>query len=139
MTQPTLLEKSLAWSVHIFTASGLWAGFMAILAINHHNWRSAMFWLLACLIIDGIDGTFARMFRVKEVLPYMDGKTIDYVIDFATYAIIPAYFFYESELVTADWRLPLTFLILMVWIQSAGGPNLQECRRDVLSFPSRKM
>lgn len=114
MTKPTFIQKALAWSVHIFTASGLLTGFMAILAINEKDWRSTMFWLLAALIIDGIDGTFARMFRVKEVLPYIDGKTIDYVIDFATYAIIPAYFFYEAELVSQDWRLPLTFLILMV-------------------------
>jgi len=55
MIKPTLIEKSLAWSVHIFTASGLLAGFMAILAINEHDWRSTMFWLLACLIIDGIE------------------------------------------------------------------------------------
>ena len=36
--------------------------------------------------LDGIDGTFARMAKVKEVLPHVDGKMIDYVIDFFTYA-----------------------------------------------------
>ena len=110
----SFIEKSLAWSVHLFTASGLVSGFMAILAINEQDWRSAMLWLVLCLIIDGIDGTFARMFRVKEVLPYIDGKTIDYVIDFATYAIIPAYFFYEAHLVEEVWRLPCASLILLV-------------------------
>ncbi|MEO1518308.1 MAG: hypothetical protein AAFV95_25040 [Bacteroidota bacterium] len=110
---PTLLEKSLAWSVHMFTSSGLLCGFMAILAINRSDWAEAMWWLLASLVIDGIDGTFARLFRVQEVLPYMNGKTIDYVIDFATYAIIPAYFFYQAQLVPDDWRLPCTFAILL--------------------------
>lgn len=109
-----ILDKALAWSVHLFTASGLLAGFMAILAINVKDWRSAMFWLLVALVIDGVDGTFARKFRVTEVLPNMSGKTIDYVIDFATYAIIPAYFFYMAELVSVSWNLPLTFLILLV-------------------------
>ena len=112
--QPTLIQKILAWSVHIFTACGLLTGFMAVLAINAKDWQEAMSWLLVCLVIDGVDGTFARLFRVKEVLPYMNGKTIDYVIDFATYAIIPAYFFYEAQLVADAWRLPLTFLILLV-------------------------
>jgi len=135
MTKPTLLEKTLAWSVHIFTASGLLAGFMAILAINDHDWRSTMFWLLACLIIDGIDGTFARMFRVKEVLPYMDGKMIDYVIDFATYAIIPAYFFYEVELVNQDWRLPLTFLILLVSALYYGKEGMVSDDNYFIGFP----
>ena len=108
------LEKILAWSVHLFTASGLVAGFMAILAINEKDWRAAMLWLILALIIDGVDGTFARRFRVKEVLPQIDGKTIDYVIDFATYAIIPAYFFHETQLVDEAWRLPCTSLILLV-------------------------
>ena len=108
------LQKILAWSVHLFTASGLVAGFMAILAVNEKDWRTAMLWLMACLLIDAVDGTFARLFRVKEVLPYMDGKTIDYVIDFATYAIIPAYFFHEAELVSENWRLPCTAIILLV-------------------------
>lgn len=113
-TSYTFLQKILAWSVHAFTASGLIAGFMAILAIGEGDWRTAMIWLIICLIIDGIDGTFARLFKVKEVLPYMDGKTIDFVVDFATYAIIPAYFFYEANLVNEAWNLPLTCLILLV-------------------------
>ena len=29
----------------------------------------------------------------------MDGKNIDYIIDFATYALIPAFFFYKAEMV----------------------------------------
>ena len=87
---------------------------MAILAINAKNWSAAMAWLFAALVIDGIDGTFARLFNVKKILPKIDGKTIDYVIDFANYAIIPAYFFYRAELVFPAWNLPLTFLILLV-------------------------
>lgn len=108
------LDKILAWSVHIFTASGLLAGFLAILAINAKNWRAAMAWLLIALVIDGIDGTFARKFKTAEVLPFINGKTMDSIIDFATYAIIPAYFFYMAELVYPAWNLPLTFLILLV-------------------------
>ncbi len=110
----SILEKTLAWSVHLFTASGLLAGFMAILAINEKNWRAAMAWLLAALVIDGVDGTFARKFRTAEILPHINGKTFDYIIDFATYAIIPAYFFYMAELVYPVWNLSLTFLILLV-------------------------
>jgi phosphatidylcholine synthase len=111
---PSLLEKSLAWGVHVFTASGLLAGFMAMLAVNGKDFRLAMAWLLIALLIDGVDGTFARKFRTKQVLPKISGKTMDYIIDFANYAIVPAYFFYMAELVTPVWNLPLTFLILLV-------------------------
>lgn len=119
----------------MFTASGLLAGFMAILAINEKDWRATMFWLIAALIIDGIDGTFARIFKVKEVLPFIDGKTIDYVIDFATYAIIPAYFFYEAELVETHWRLPLTFLILMVSALYYGKEGMVSADNYFIGFP----
>jgi phosphatidylcholine synthase len=108
------MNKVLAWSVHVFTSTGLLAGFMAMLAIGSAQWREAMLWLLLSMVIDGVDGTFARRFKVKEVLPYMNGTTIDYVIDFATYAIIPAYFFYEAQLAPPALLLPCTFVILLV-------------------------
>lgn len=110
----TITQKILAWSVHVFTSTGLLAGFMALLAIKDADWRGAMVWMLVSMVIDGVDGTFARLFRVKEVLPYMNGTTIDYVIDFATYAIIPAFFFYEAQLAPPALLLPCTFVILLV-------------------------
>ena len=67
------LQKLLAWSVHLFTASGICSAFMAILAIANHQWVTAFWWLILCLFIDAIDGTFARLFKVKEVLPKMNG------------------------------------------------------------------
>ena len=85
-----------AWAVHLFTASGLLAGFFGLLAAIERDFQMAMFWMLVALIIDGIDGTFARMVKVQEVLPGVSGKTIDYVIDFFTYAILPAYLFYVA-------------------------------------------
>lgn len=91
-----MLKTIAAWAVHVFTASGLLAAFMALLAAAEKDWRMAMIWLFVCLIIDGIDGTFARMANVRVVLPQVQGKYIDYVIDFFTYAILPAYIFYET-------------------------------------------
>ena len=105
--------KVAAYLVHLFTASGLLAGFMGLLAAVEGDYRACMFWMLATLVIDGIDGTFARMARVKEVLPRVDGKTIDYVIDFFTYAILPAYLFYVA-VDTPYWpRLLSCFAMLL--------------------------
>ncbi len=129
------LQKTLAWSVHLFTASGLVAGFMAILAINNLEWREAMLWLMLCLVIDGMDGTFARLLKVKEVLPHIDGKTIDYVIDFATYAIIPAYFFHEANLVEESWRLPCTSIILLVSAVYYGKDGMVSNDMYFIGFP----
>jgi len=107
-------EKALAWGAHLFTATGLLAVFMAILAVSAHDFRAAMSWLLAALLIDGVDGTLARRFRVTEVLPHINGKHIDFVVDFAAYAIVPAYMIYESGLIGGAWNLAAAFLILLV-------------------------
>lgn len=131
----TITQKILAWSVHLFTASGILAGFLSILAINEKDWQMAMVWLIVALFIDGIDGTFARIFKVTEVLPFMDGKSIDYVIDFANYAIIPAYFFYATDLVEEAWRLPLAFLILMVSALYYGKEGMVEDEQYFIGFP----
>lgn len=110
----TFTQKALAFGVHAFTSTGIVAGFMAILAIADHEFQEAMLWLFLTLIIDGVDGTFARLFKVKEVLPNFDGQMIDSVIDFATYAIIPAYFIYEAPLLPEDYKLLGAAIILLV-------------------------
>ncbi len=107
-------HKSLAYLVHAFTASGLIAGFLAILSINQKDWRMAMVYLILALFIDGIDGTFARLVKVKEVLPKIDGKTIDYVVDFVNYAVVPTYFLYMADLFPSAWAIPCSALILLV-------------------------
>lgn len=107
------MRKLAAWSVHVFTASGLLAGFMGLLAVTEGDYRAAMGWILVSLIIDGIDGTFARMAWVGEVLPEVSGKTIDYVIDFFTYAILPAYLFYEAIDMAYLPRLLCCFAMLL--------------------------
>jgi phosphatidylcholine synthase len=110
----TFTQKALAFSVHAFTSTGIVAGFMAILAITEHEFKTAMLWLFVTLIIDGVDGTFARLFKVKEVLPDFDGGMIDAVIDFANYVIIPVYFIYEAPILPEDYRLLGAAIILVV-------------------------
>lgn len=135
MSQATYTAKALAWSVHVFTASGLLSAFMAILAIDAGDFRAAMLWLFLCQLIDGVDGALARLFRVREVLPHVSGQTIDYVIDFATYAIIPAYFFYQAAMVPDAWNLPLTFLILLVSALYYGIDNMVSDDMHFVGFP----
>ncbi len=107
------MQKLAAWSVHVFTASGLLAGFLGLVAVTEGAYRLAMLWILVALVIDGIDGTFARLARVGEVLPHVSGKTIDYVIDFFSYAILPAYFFYMAMDLEYLPRLLCAFAMLL--------------------------
>lgn len=108
---------------------------MAIIAIDQGEWRAAFIWLFICFIIDALDGSLARRFRVEEVLPKMDGKSIDYVIDFAAYAIIPSYFFYKAEMVTPE-SMPLAIgLMLMSSALYYGKKNMVEDEQYFIGFP----
>ena len=55
--------------VHLFTAMGIVCGLMAILAVFAGAWVAVFGWLGLAVVIDGVDGTFARMAKVKRHLP----------------------------------------------------------------------
>lgn len=57
--------------------------------------------------MDGLDGTLARKYEVKEMLPHFDGSVLDLVIDYLTYVFIPAIFIYRYILrrsISNCWR-----------------------------------
>jgi phosphatidylcholine synthase len=88
-----------AWSVHLFTATGAVWGLMAIIAVIQHQWQAAFLWMGAAVVVDSVDGTLARRFEVKGMLPDFDGALLDNIIDYMTYVLIPALFLYEAGLV----------------------------------------
>ena len=53
-------RKLLAWGVHIFTASGVVMGLLALVAVVNRNWRGALLWLFVAVLIDTVDGALAR-------------------------------------------------------------------------------
>ena len=116
-------QKAAAWAVHAFTASGIVAGFWAIVSASEGHFSMAFVMLIVSVIIDGVDGTFARLFKVREVLPHVSGQTMDYVIDFATYAIIPAYIIYEANLLPPElafWGAAIILIISALYYGKEG-------------------
>jgi len=107
-------RKLLAWGVHIFTASGVVMGLLALVAVVNRNWRGALLWLFVAVLIDTVDGTLARMIRVKEVLPDVDGRMLDYVIDFTNDVIVPTLLVYAAGLVPSSIRLICCGAMLLV-------------------------
>lgn len=109
-TGPAVL---LAWMVHLLTASGTLLALLALAAIDRENWRLALLWMLAALAIDGIDGTLARLARVKERLPRIDGAALDLVVDYLNYVFVPAIFIWRAGLVPATFAPALAAAILL--------------------------
>jgi phosphatidylcholine synthase len=54
------------------------------------TWEQVFVWLGLALIVDGIDGTFARMADVSTKLPRFSGDRLDLVVDYVTYVFVPA-------------------------------------------------
>ena len=87
-----------AWSVHLFTATGAVLGFFALVQVVEKHPKAALLWLMAALIVDGLDGPLARKCQVKTLTPQVDGNVLDLVIDYVTCVVVPAMFIHQFKL-----------------------------------------
>lgn len=99
----TTADRLRAWSVHAITASGAFAALMSLVAVLQDRPAAALIWLGIAMLIDGVDGPLARRYRIDRVLPDVDGAVLDHVIDYLTYAVIPALFLYAFDLMPPGW------------------------------------
>jgi len=75
-------HKILAASVHLFTAVGSVIGLLGFAACSRGDWRTVFILMILTVLIDSADGFLARKFRVKELLPQIDGALMDNLVDF---------------------------------------------------------
>lgn len=88
---PTAARRLAALGVHLFTASGAALGLLALLAAAERNFATMFAWLAAALLVDGLDGGLARKADVRMAAPGISGDTLDLVVDYVTYVLVPAY------------------------------------------------
>jgi phosphatidylcholine synthase len=105
------LRTAAAFSVHVFTACGAGCALLALIAAVDAAWVRMFLWLGLALIIDGVDGTFARRLRVAEVAPRWSGELLDFVVDFTTYVFVPAYAMVASGLLPQSTALVLGLIV----------------------------
>jgi phosphatidylcholine synthase len=111
---PLLLRKTLAWSVHLFTATGAIWGFLTLLAIFEENWRAAILWMIIAMFVDGFDGMLARWFHVKEYAKGVDGSLLDNIIDYLNYVVVAAFILIKApNLLPAGLEMAGAFSILL--------------------------
>lgn len=110
---PLFLRKILAWSVHLFTATGAVWGFLALRAIFAHEWKLAIIWMAFAIFVDGVDGIFARWLDVKTYASGLDGALLDNLLDYLNYVIVPALFLVEADILPAALAMPAAIVILL--------------------------
>jgi phosphatidylcholine synthase len=110
---PLRLSDLAAASVHLFTALGAVCGLFAALAAFDGAWERMFVWLGVALVIDAVDGTFARMVRVDQRLPRFSGERLDLVVDYITYVFVPALAMLRGGFLTGTSGLIVAALILI--------------------------
>jgi phosphatidylcholine synthase len=101
--QHSPIRLTLAWGVHLFTASGAVFGTLAILAILAGDFARAGLLMLLTLFIDAVDGTLARAVRVGEVLPDVNGRRLDDMVDFLNFVVVPVVFMVAAGNILYWW------------------------------------
>src|SRR5436190_21678791 len=123
------MKKAFAWLVHLYTAMGLVAAAgMAVLIVRggDASFRSAFFLMMVATAIDATDGWLARRAHVKEMLPGFDGRALDDLIDFHTYASLPLLLVWRASVLPND----VAGLLLLPLLASAYGFSRVDAKTD---------
>lgn len=107
------VSDALAFSVHIFTASGAVLALFALIAAVERAWPQMFLLLGAALLIDGVDGMIARRLDVAARVPRWSGDVLDLVVDFLTYVFIPAFVVVWSGLIHPLLSVPCAIAIIV--------------------------
>ena len=108
------MRRILANGVHLFTASGAVWGFLTLLAIWEGNYRLAIIYVIAAMLVDGVDGILARWFEVKTYANGIDGALMDNIIDYLNYVVVASLLLIKvPNLVPDEFALPAAISILL--------------------------
>ena len=102
-----------AAAVHCFTALGAVCALIALRAALAADWEEVFIWLGIALLIDGLDGTLARLTHITTVLPRFSGERLDLIVDYLTYVFVPAVALLQGGFLAGELGSVLAALILL--------------------------
>ena len=144
MTRSPTLDKPAAgirlagFGVHAFTASGVAFCFLAVAEIckPSPDPRLVFLYLAIQVLIDALDGPMARAIQIKTVVPEIDGRTIDDLVDYLSYTFVPLLLIWRLDLLPgpdALWVVP-AMIASLFGFANAGAKDEQAGM--FLGFPS---
>src|SRR3954454_18969810 len=113
-TEYTRRNIQSAWLVHALSTMGVIVGYAGLSAVVDGDPRAAILWLVAALLLDGVDGPIARKLDVKSRIPTLNGNSLDLIIDYFTCTIVPVAFLSQFDVVPDNTAGPIGFMILFV-------------------------
>jgi phosphatidylcholine synthase len=128
--------QSRAFAVHVFTATGAALALAALFYAVRAQWGAMFGCLGLALIVDGVDGSLARSFKVAQVLPRWSGDVLDLVVDFVTYVFVPAYAIAAGGLVPEPLALPAGIVIVVTGALYFADRNMKTADNYFRGFPT---
>ena len=129
-----------AYSVHLYTASGLVFAFLAMAEVCGRGVaprpQLVFFWLLASVLVDATDGPLARAWHVKSLAPRIDGRKIDDLVDYLTFTFIPLMLVWRMEWLPREAEALLPIAMVASVFGFANTSAKQESAGFFLGFPS---
>jgi phosphatidylcholine synthase len=120
----------------LLTASSAPAGLLAMLATIRGDAQTAFAWMAYTLFVDSIDGTLARHFEVKRVMPTVDGARLDDCVDYFTYVVVPVFFVVQMGMLPAALAAPVAALVLVASLFGFGRTDAKTEDHLFTGFPS---
>lgn len=130
------INKIRASLVHFLTGSGIIFSFLALVSVIEGYKLQTFMFLGVALIIDIIDGALARRYKVDVIFPNIDGKTLDTIIDYINYILIPCIMLYKFNYLPQNFSLIIPIVILCISLYSYINIKLIDASFSYLGFPS---
>jgi phosphatidylcholine synthase len=124
------------WLVHLYTASGAIAAFFGTLAVFGERYREAFLWMVAATVVDATDGVLARIARVGERLPAIDGARLDDIVDYLTFVFLPVLLVYHSGALPAAGGAAVASVVLLASAYGFASTDAKTDDHFFTGFPS---
>ncbi len=124
------------WAVHLLTASGAAFALVAAVAAAGGAWQMVFLLLGLAMIVDGVDGPIARKLGVRDRLPWFDGATLDLVVDFTTYVLVPALVLALSDLLSEPFATGAGILVAVVGALYFADTRMKTADQAFRGFPA---
>jgi phosphatidylcholine synthase len=114
LMKPQIRPAISGYALHVMTASGAAAGLLALQAVIDNNIRGALLWLLACQVLDGLDGPIARKIDVVFNAPRVDGNVLDLIVDYLTCVVVPVALMLRLNMLPAEFQTLIAAAVLLL-------------------------
>lgn len=130
------MPRIAAWLVHLYTAAGAVLALIGLLAVERGDFRWAFLLMFAATVIDGTDGWLARLARVKERLPEIDGARLDDIVDYLTFVVLPAMLLVRAGVLPDTWAVPVAAVVLLASAFGFSRTDAKTADHFFTGFPS---